>query len=482
MALLASVMECSALYIVFLSGERHLAVNHCSSMAWQKSAVHSAPLQFANRERSAVIKANKKIFTILYRLTLPGSLLLVFSALLIRVGVLADPQTPLDKFFPVVVFGIGLAVSAFFRRSRLFFALLVMALAQSAFAWVLPRLSVDSAGIVANAIAILLPLNLLVLAFLRERGIVSPAGRRRLAMVALQVMSVAILCMPAMAQIAAQLRRAFIPLIFSQWSELSQPALLAFVLAIAIMIVLLLRRYKAVESSLLWSAVAALIALRTAGTSHLDGVYFAAGGLALIVALIETSYAMAYLDELTQLPSRRSLNEALLKLGETYSIAMLDVDHFKKFNDSYGHESGDQALRLVASRLSHITGGGKAYRYGGEEFAIVFPNKSSEEVFVFLDRMRRVIEQSVFTVRGADRRRKGKSGIGRGAKKQTNVTVSVGLAATNGDKLAPAEVLRMADQALYKAKAKGRNCTITAKLSKSAAAVQQPSMRVLSVS
>ncbi|HEY2361321.1 MAG TPA: GGDEF domain-containing protein [Candidatus Angelobacter sp.] len=425
------------------------------------------------RECGAVIKVNRKIFTILYRLTLPGSLLLFFSALLIRVGVLADPQTPLVKFFPVAVFGIGLVVSAFFRRSRLFFALLVLALAQSAFAWVMPRLSAESARIVANAIAILLPLNLLVLAFLRERGIISPAGRRRLAMVALQVMSVAILCMPAVAYVAAQLNRAFIPLLFSQWSRMSQPALLSFMLAIAVMTVLLLRRYKAVESSLLWSMVAAFIALRAASTSHLDGVYFASGGLALIVALIETSYAMAYLDELTQLPSRRSLNDALLKLGDTYSIAMLDVDHFKKFNDSYGHESGDQALRLVASRLSHITGGGKAYRYGGEEFAIVFPNKTSEEVFVYLDRMRRVIEQSVFTVRGADRRRKGKSGIGRGAKKQTNVTISIGLAATNGDKLAPAEVLRMADQALYKAKAKGRNCTITAKLSKSSGSVQQ---------
>jgi diguanylate cyclase (GGDEF)-like protein len=449
----------------------------------KKSAVSfGTRFNLQTRERGAVIKVNRKIFTILYRLTLPGSLLLFFSALLIRVGVLADPQTPLVKFFPIAVFGIGLVVSAFFRRSRLFFALLVLALAQSAFAWVMPRLSAESARIVANAIAILLPLNLLVLAFLRERGIISPAGRRRLAMVALQVMSVAILCMPAVAYVAAQLNRAFIPLIFSQWSRMSQPALLSFMLAIAVMTVLLLRRYKAVESSLLWSMVAAFIALRAAGDSHLDGVYFAAGGLALIVALIETSYAMAYLDELTQLPSRRSLNEALLKLGETYSIAMLDVDHFKKFNDSYGHESGDQALRLVASRLSHITGGGKAYRYGGEEFAIVFPNKCSEEVFVYLDRMRRVIEQSVFTVRGADRRRKGKSGIGRGAKKQTNVTVSIGLATTNGDKLAPAEVLRMADQALYKAKAKGRNCTITAKLSKSASAVQQPSMRILSVS
>jgi diguanylate cyclase (GGDEF)-like protein len=96
--------------------------------------------------------------------------------------------------------------------------------------------------------------------------------------------------------------------------------------------------------------------------------------------------------------------------------------------------------------------------------------------------MRRVIEQSVFTVRGKDRRRKGKSGIGRGSKKQTNVTVSIGLAATNGDKLAPAEVLRMADQALYKAKAKGRNCTVTAKLGRPSMPAQDPSMRVLSVS
>jgi diguanylate cyclase (GGDEF)-like protein len=432
-------------------------------------------------ERCRVIKVNQKIFKILYRLLLPGSLLLIFSALLIRVGVLADSQSPIVRFFPVVVFSVGLALSAFFRRSRLFFALLDLALAQTAFAWILPLLLPTSARIVANAIAILLPLNLLVLAFLRERGIISPAGRRRLAFVALQVMAVAILSMPGLAQISVQLKRSFVPLIFTNWSGLSQPALLAFILAIAVIMVPLIQRYKAVESSLLWSVVAAFIAIGMASAGRLEGVYFAAGGLALIVALIETSYAMAYLDELTQLPSRRSLNEALLKLGESYSIAMLDVDHFKKFNDSYGHESGDQALRLVASRLSHITGGGKAYRYGGEEFAVVFPNKPPEEVFVYLDRMRRVIEQSVFTVRGADRRRKGKSGVGRGSKKETHVTVSIGLASTNGERLTPTEVLRMADQALYKAKAKGRNCTITAKLSKSLRSVQQPSLSAFSV-
>ncbi len=420
-----------------------------------------------------MIKVNAKIFKIIYRLTLPGSLLIVISALLIRVGVLADPQSPMVQFFPAVVFGTGLVLSAFFRRSRLFFALLALALAQTIFTWVLPHLASRTAHITANAVALLLPLDLLLLAFVKERGIISPTGRKRLAIVAGQILAVWILCIPALAQAATQIGRAFAPLALSNWSGLSQPALLAFVLAAAVITVPLVRRYKAVESSLLWSLIAAFIALRTAAATHLDGVFFAAGGLALIVALIETSYAMAYLDELTQLPSRRSLNEALLKLGDTYTIAMMDVDHFKKFNDSYGHEAGDQALRMVASRLAHITGGGRAYRYGGEEFAVVFPGKASEEVFVFLDRMRRVIEQSVFTVRGKDRRRKGKTGIGRGSKKQTNVTVSVGLASCQGDHLAPAEVMRMADQALYRAKAKGRNCTVTAKLGKAAGSVRE---------
>ncbi|HKD81051.1 MAG TPA: GGDEF domain-containing protein [Candidatus Angelobacter sp.] len=420
-----------------------------------------------------MIKVNAKVFKILYRLTLPGSLLLIISALLIRVGVLSDPKSSIVQFFPIVVFGTGLALSAFFRRSRLFFALLALTLAQATFTWAIPRLSPETARITANAAALLLPLNLLVLAFLKERGIISPTGRKRLAIVALQILGVWILCMPAFSPAAEQLGRVFAPPALSNWSGLSQPALVAFLLAAAVIMVPLIRRYKAVESSLLWSLVAAFVALTMARGNHLEGIYFAAGGLTLIVALIETSYAMAYLDELTQLPSRRALNEALLKLGDSYSIAMMDVDHFKKFNDSYGHESGDQALRLVASRLARIAGGGRAYRYGGEEFAVIFPGKSPEEVFVYLDRMRKIIEQSTFTVRGKDRRRKGKMGIGRGSKKDTNVTVSIGLAACVGDHLTPTEVIRMADQALYKAKARGRNCTVTAKLSKGPGSVQQ---------
>jgi diguanylate cyclase (GGDEF)-like protein len=421
-----------------------------------------------------------KIFMILYRLCLPGGLLVAVCFVLIRLGVLSNRENSALAFFPAAVFVAGFVLSAVFRRSRIFFALLALALAQAALAWTVPNLPARSSRALAEVISILLPLNLLVIAFLKERGIISPAGRKRLVLVGLQVMGIATLSLPSMGDIASVLRHPFLPESLSSWSRLSQPALLAFLLAGSIMVALLVKRYRAVESGMLWALIPSFIALRLGGSTQLAGMFFATAGLDLIIALLETSYKMAYHDELTQLPSRRALNEALLKLPEAFSIAMLDIDHFKKFNDSYGHEAGDQALRLVASRLARIAGGGRAYRYGGEEFAVLFPGKPADEVFVYLDRMRKIIEQSNFVVRGRDRRTN-KAGKSRSfsVKKETNVTVSIGVAASNGTRLTPAEVLRVADHALYRAKARGRNCTVTARVTKNSAAVRT-SMSVVS--
>ena len=87
------------------------------------------------------------------------------------------------------------------------------------------------------------------------------------------------------------------------------------------------------------------------------------------------------LDELTDLPSRRSFNDAKLRLGNTYTVAMVDVDHFKHFNDTYGHDAGDQVLRMVAARIAEVSGGGKGYRYGGEDVAVLFPGNIADETF-----------------------------------------------------------------------------------------------------
>lgn len=406
------------------------------------------------------------ILSLLYRLTMPGGLLLLVSAFLVHTGPLATSETPFVRFYAYVVFGIGLVLSVAFRRSRLFFAVLVIVLAERTLTWFAPKFLSERVGnILFDSVALLIPLNLLVLSFLRDRGIISPVGRRRLVAVALQVGAIAVLCMPGQAHAAALLDRALVDPNLAHWNNIPQTALLMFLVAAAAIMVSLIRRYDPAESSLFWTLGASFLALQIGRGNHLATLYFATAGLILIIAVLETSYVMAYRDELTQLPSRRSMNEALLKLGETYSIGMLDVDHFKKFNDSYGHDAGDQALRMVASRLSLIGGGGTAFRYGGEEFAVIFPGKSVGEAFTYLDTIRKMIEQSPFTVRGKDRRKQGKNGKpGGGTRKvDVNVTVSVGVAGRDEERSTPDQVMRDADKALYHAKSKGRNRTIVVK-------------------
>lgn len=424
-----------------------------------------------------------RIFQTLSRLFFPGSLVLGLAAILPVMGQSFDsPSSPLP-YLPQAFFLGGLILSAVFRRGRIFFALLILAAAHASLGWVVPHVSAVPGGHLTSAIAVLLPLNFMVLAFLKERGIISPAGRARLVILAVQAVAVCALCLPQLAFIAVWLDRAFVPPQFSAWAHISQPAIAAFALAAVVLVGYLLSRYRSVESGLLWALASAFFALRFSGRGFQANVFWSASGAILMVALLETSYKMAYHDELTQLPSRRALNEAMMKLPDWYTVAMVDVDHFKKFNDSYGHAAGDQALRLVAARLSRVAGGGKAYRYGGEEFAVLFVGRPTEDVFVYLDRLRRVIEQTTFVVRGKDRRKTngGKTVRLKGVKKETNVTVSIGVASSDGESLAPAEVMKAADQALYRAKAKGRNCTVCATLRKGPGSVQM-SMRTIGAS
>jgi diguanylate cyclase (GGDEF)-like protein len=394
-------------------------------------------------------------------LFLPGGLVLLVALVATGTGMLSSPMAArLADYAPVIILGSGLLLSAVFRRSRLFFAFLVLTLAGVAITRTIPSLeSSEARWVILDAVSLLAGLDLLALAFLSERGIISPAGQRRLALLGALAALVAILCLPAVAHAVAHTQN-LLAVDFLAWSKISQPVLLVLLLAAAVLAVKLARQYQAVESSLLWALVTGFLAIEAPPGTPATAIYFSAAGLVLMVAVIETSYAMAYRDELTQLPSRRALNEALLQLDNAYSIAMVDVDHFKKFNDTYGHEAGDHVLRLVAARLAKVEGGGKAYRYGGEEFAVLFPRKSAEDASESMDLLRRTIEQTSFVIRGNERRNIANRGKRRGGEKQTSVTVSIGLAESRGDSMGPEEVLKLADKALYRAKERGRNCTV----------------------
>ncbi|POF40131.1 GGDEF domain-containing protein [Pseudomonas laurylsulfativorans] len=185
--------------------------------------------------------------------------------------------------------------------------------------------------------------------------------------------------------------------------------------------------------------------------------------LMIAAAVAHEAYQMAFRDELTGLPGRRALNERMQRLGRNYVLAMSDVDHFKKFNDTHGHDVGDQVLRLVASKLSKIGGGGKAYRYGGEEFALVFAGKTLEECMPHLEVIRESIATYNIQLRNQENRpqddnqgRQRRAGSGASS---VSVTVSIGVA-ERIDQRTPEEVLKSADQALYSAKGAGRNCVM----------------------
>ena len=187
--------------------------------------------------------------------------------------------------------------------------------------------------------------------------------------------------------------------------------------------------------------------------------------LMIAAGVAHEAYQMAFRDELTGLPGRRALNERMQRLGRNYVLAMSDVDHFKRFNDTHGHDVGDQVLRLVASKLSKVNGGGRAYRYGGEEFAVVFAGKTLDECMPHLEEIREIIAGYAIKLRNPDRPHDDHQGrqrrAGSGAS-SVSVTVSIGVAERQAEQRNPEEVLKSADQALYAAKGAGRNCVIAA--------------------
>ena len=137
---------------------------------------------------------------------------------------------------------------------------------------------------------------------------------------------------------------------------------------------------------------------------------------------------------------------------------MVDVDHFKRFNDTYGHDAGDHVLRLVAAQLAQSPGGGTAYRYGGEEFALVFPGRGQEECLPHLEELREMVETHRFTMRRRFRPRvKPKADKGRKSRLAIVITVSIGVAERNHRNTSPDQVVQAADRALYRAKEAGRN-------------------------
>lgn len=351
----------------------------------------------------------------------------------------------------------ALALSIQFNRRRIFFALLSLIVAYAGLLAIAGSHDPVSHQIMEGGLCLLLPLNLLWMHLLAERGIFTRRGAWPFGLLVIEILFVTVLIGTGAQEVASALFVNFVHWPALSATAISQPGMLIMALGLLWLNDRLIRGGHSPElAAFFFSLVAAAIMLHTRQTG-IVAAFSAAAGMAFGLAIVLESWSMAYEDELTGLPGRRALEEQMRQLGNRYVIAMLDVDHFKRFNDEYGHDVGDQVLRLVAARLQKNTGGAKAFRYGGEEFTLVYPGRNLAEVAASLETLRIDIQTSGFNPRRGERRSGTATLQDADPEGVLRVTVSIGAAESSNLHRDPWSVLMTADRALYKAKQTGRN-------------------------
>lgn len=374
---------------------------------------------------------------------------LVFVATAIASLYLSDfpvEAAQLLKFFPWLLMVLGIVLAVLFNKSKLFFTLLLSLWTLSVLTLRLPENRFYDLLFFMTGLAV--PFNALFYTGTRERGVFSAAGKFKLAMLGFQLILIFYLLLFQESWIAT----------LKEWHIVSQnlqrfivPDDLVALVFFLILLLLIVRDFfkrDSNQSVQFFSLVSVFMALLKPDDVLWYSLFLSGSGLYHLLTLIQKSYTMAYLDDLTGIPGRRALNEDLQKLSGTFAVSMIDIDLFKQFNDTHGHDVGDEALRHVAKTMKRALRGGRIYRYGGEEFTIIFPGKDIAHALVNLEEIRRRVETEPLIVS-----KRSKSKV---SQQKLPLTISLGLAESRQDSR-PHEVLKLADTALYRAKDKGRN-------------------------
>ncbi len=272
-------------------------------------------------------------------LSVPLTVIIVTFSLLPIIGTLSPERRELVVAAPYLLATTGLLLAVHFHRGRPFFALLLVLIYYwcSRFLELEDGVSGFSRQGVYLGLSILLPMNFALLAFMRERGAFSIAGRMRFAFILLQGATAWWLFRYHIEDLLPHLTRQLLSLPFTENQLIPQPLLILSLLCLIFIGILAIRRQAPIESGLLGALAALIIASARITTPDTLALFCGSACLIITLSILQDSYNMAFRDDLTGLPSRRALNEAIQGLGRRYVIAMLDVDHFKKFNDTYGH-------------------------------------------------------------------------------------------------------------------------------------------------
>ena len=380
-----------------------------------------------------------------------------------------DEYGQLFDWLPYLLMTASMLLAIFFNLSRNFIASLYSLIVYQLIQTELQVTLDDFSALYAySSLCIVSPVLVLYLFFIPEKGLRNKYGLINLSL------SIIIMAMPVILRIFLNDQEitsyiiSFLPIRPLDGYIQSINSSIFFLLTFITGMVILHRVNKEFIAASLSLLLTLFITLSFFHIEKISTILFMAISIILITSTLRSSYNLAYRDELTGLLGRRALNDRMKTLGRKYVMAMMDVDHFKKFNDTYGHDIGDDVLKMVANKLDSVKGGGITYRYGGEEFCIIFPGKTMDEAEPFLEAVRKTVENYQMVVRNLDNRPKSteKGTERRGRRKQNrdnhvvSVTISIGIAQRNETKESPEETLKNADTALYSAKQNGRNCVM----------------------
>ncbi len=414
---------------------------------------------------------NPLLLRILQLVAVPAVILLAAALAVNASRALPVSLSGLTVVGPYIVLLLGAAISAWFNRSR---ALIMLASLLAAYAgYNLARdLGPESFALraVFTAFAVLVPLNVLLALAFPERGVRQHRNYRWLLLGLAEILIVIWIANAGRSDLSGTAWR---DVLDHRLLRYPPTPLVARIMLVAAFAAALARTWprrgpkelrkepRPLDIGIAAAVVAFFIGCEWVELPGAFGAFMSAAGIILLASVLQESHRLAFRDELTNLPSRRALEERLSGLGPTYTLAIIDVDHFKQFNDTHGHHTGDQVLRLVAARLAEIEGGGTSYRYGGEEFCVLFSDRTLDQALPHLEVLRKDIENYKMAVRGGDRPREREAGTRlratRSPDKTLSVTVSIGAAERDDTLIRPTLVIRAADEAMYRAKRAGRN-------------------------
>jgi diguanylate cyclase (GGDEF)-like protein len=390
----------------------------------------------------------------------PGGLVLLLAIGFLRPhGLPAWAQGPISAL-PVIVLGFGIVFGWYLSSSRLILSLLVLVCLDRGTLLFSPTDPNPGAqGPVLFAIATFLaPVSLLTLSLVKEGGVSTWRSFVSLLLIVSQPFLALWLSLPEQAHLAGPFRLTLAPLETSEWTLLSQPALLAFGGAFMLLTVKFILNHDPLDGGAAWALLTTFLAVHSIQYGWNPTNFISAAGLTLFLALVQASHERTYRDELTGALGRLAYDETLARLGKKYVVAIVGVDQLKQYQNQYGKTVSDQVLRLVAPKIMAAAERGKVFRLTGDEFTLVFYSRTAIDTLAALEQIRKAVGQTRLRLRNQTRVWEGSRSSTPGSKDiDLPITLSIGVAEPTAPHLSLTVVAKAAYRALYEAKGEGGN-------------------------